>query len=85
MSGAIFPTSLKACLSGKVKAEGVNVMLILEKATERLLNSNGYPVFVSHCLCHIVNFLHNIIKYIMRVCMLYTQGLAQLEGVALLE
>ena len=37
MSGAIFPTSVKVCLSGIVKAEGVNVMLILEKATGWLL------------------------------------------------
>jgi len=44
VSGAIFPTSVKVCLSGIVKAEGVNVMLILEKATGWLLEWQSLPL-----------------------------------------
>ena len=45
-----FPTSVKAGLSGRVKAEGKNVTLIIEEATDRLLDGNRYPMYVSHCL-----------------------------------
>ena len=45
-----FPTSVKASLSGKAKAEGKNVTLIREEATDRLLDGNRYPMYVTHCL-----------------------------------
>ena len=48
-------------------------------------NGSTYPLYVSHCLCQIMTFFHNTVKYIMRVCMFDAKGLAQLEGVALLE